>query len=51
MHKLREVVLATVRFIDTFEIKRLPLFVLFEEKGNIVVMGITSNLEMGALSC
>lgn len=46
MHEFGEVVLAEVQFIDTFETKLRPALVLFEEFGNIVVMGITSNLEM-----
>ena len=45
-HKFGEVILASVQFTDTFEIKKRPALVLFEEHGNIVVMGITSNLEM-----
>ncbi|MBS3099240.1 type II toxin-antitoxin system PemK/MazF family toxin [Candidatus Pacearchaeota archaeon] len=46
MHKLGEVILAQVQYADTFEIKKRPAFVLFEEKGNIVVAGITSNPKM-----
>lgn len=46
MHEFGEVVLADVQFTDTFETKLRPALVLFEEYGNIVVMGITSNLEM-----
>ena len=45
-HKFGEVILTSVQFTDTFEIKKRPALVLFEEHGNIVVMGITSNLEM-----
>ena len=40
------VVLAQVQFADSFEAKKRPAVVLFEEFGNIVVAGITSNLEM-----
>lgn len=46
MHKLGSIVLAEVQFTDTFEIKKRPAVVLFEELGNIVVAGITSNTEM-----
>lgn len=41
-----DVVLTKVQFTDTFEIKKRPALVLFEEHDNIVVAGITSNLEM-----
>ena len=46
MPKFGDVVLAEVQFVDTFEIKKRPALVLFEEYGNVVVAGITSNLEM-----
>ncbi len=46
MHEFGEVILAEVQFVDTFETKLRPALVLFEEFGNIVAMGITSNLEM-----
>lgn len=46
MHKFGEIILFQVQYTDTFEIKRRPALVLFEEKGNIVVLGITSNLKM-----
>lgn len=41
-----DVVLTSVQFTDTFEIKKRPALVLFEEFDNVVVAGITSNLEM-----
>ncbi len=41
-----DVVLAQVQFTDTFEIKSRPAVVLFEEFGNIVIAGITSNTTM-----
>ena len=50
MHSFGEVVLASVQFTDTFEIKRRPALVLFEERGNVIVAGITSNLEMEGIS-
>lgn len=46
MLKAGEVILARVQFTDTFEVKTRPAVVLFEEFDNIVVAGITSNLEM-----
>ncbi len=46
MHNFGEVVLANVQYTDTSEIKKRPALVLFEEQGNIVVAGITSNLRM-----
>ncbi len=46
MFKFGEVILAEVQFTDTFETKERPALVLFEEYGNIVVAGITSNNEM-----
>ena len=41
-----DVIIAQIQFTDTFEIKKRPALVLFEEFDNIVVAGITSNLEM-----
>ncbi len=41
-----DVVLAQVQFTDTFEIKSRPAVVLFEESGNVVIAGITSNPAM-----
>jgi len=49
MHRFGEVILAQVQYTDTFEIKRRPSLVLFEEKGNVVVMGITSNTKMNGV--
>ena len=46
MLKSGDVILTNVQFTDTFEIKRRPAVVLFEEFGNIVVAGITSNMQM-----
>lgn len=41
-----DVVLAQVQFTDTSEIKTRPAVVLFEEFGNVVIAGITSNPAM-----
>ena len=46
MHIFGEVILSEIQYTDTFEIKKRPALVLFEDKGNIVVLGITSNLKM-----
>ena len=44
-----DVIIAQIQFTDTFEIKKRPAVVLFEEHSNIVVAGITSNLAMKGL--
>ena len=41
-----DVILANIQFTDTFEIKKRPVVVLFEEFNNVVVAGVTSNLNM-----
>ena len=46
MYKTGDVILSQVQFTDTFEVKVRPSVVLFEELGNIVVAGITSNTNM-----
>ena len=46
MYNFGDVVLAQIHFVDTSDIKIRPAFVLFQEEGNIVVAGITSNLKM-----
>ncbi|MBS3105136.1 type II toxin-antitoxin system PemK/MazF family toxin [Candidatus Woesearchaeota archaeon] len=46
MYNAGDVILAQVQFTDTFEVKTRPAVVLFEEYGNIVVAGVTSNTEM-----
>ncbi len=46
MPKFGDVILAEVQFTDTFETKIRPALVLFEELGNVVVAGITSNIQM-----
>lgn len=50
MYEPGDVILAQIQFTDTFEIKKRPSVVLFEESGNIVVAGITSNLRMEGIS-
>jgi len=46
MPKSGDVILVTIQFTDTNEVKTRPAIVLFEEFGNIIVAGITSNLKM-----
>lgn len=46
MSKPGDVIITQIQFTDSFEIKKRPALVLFEELDNIVVAGITSNLEM-----
>jgi mRNA interferase MazF len=46
MLKAGDVVLAQIQFTDTYEVKKRPAVVLFEEMGNVVVAGITSNPNM-----
>lgn len=49
MHKVGDVVLTKIQFPDTFEIKKKPALILFEEFDNIVVAGITSNTKMAGI--
>jgi mRNA interferase MazF len=46
MLKAGDVIIASVQFTDTNEVKTRPAVVLFEELGNVVIAGITSNLRM-----
>ncbi len=46
MIKAGDVIVASVQFTDIAEVKTRPAVVLFEELGNVVVAGITSNLKM-----
>lgn len=46
MPRSGDVVIARVQFADSREIKLRPAVVLFEEFGNIIVAGATSNLRM-----
>lgn len=46
MLKAGDVIVASVQFTDSAEVKTRPAVVLFEELGNVVIAGITSNLEM-----
>ena len=46
MFRAGDVIIATVQFTDTADVKARPAVVLFEELGNVVIAGITSNLKM-----
>jgi len=46
MYNFGDIILTEVQFTDTYEIKIRPALVLFEEYDNIVVAGITSNIQM-----
>ena len=45
-----DVVLTQVQFTDTFEVKARPAVVLFEDMGNVVIAGITSNTKMKGIA-
>ncbi len=49
-YKFGDVILASVQYTDTLEIKTRPALVLFEEYENIVIAGITSNPHMQGIS-
>ena len=49
-YKSGDVVLAYVPFVDSNSFKQRPALVLFNELGNIVLAGITSNLKMKGVS-
>ncbi len=44
-----DVILVSVQFTDTFDIKKRPAVVLFEEYDNVVIAGITSNVKMAGI--
>lgn len=46
MFNFGDVIIAEVQYTDTFEIKTRPALVLFEEHGNVIVIGVTSNPNM-----
>lgn len=49
-YKFGDIILALVQYSDTFEVKTRPALVLFEEYGNIIIAGITSNPHMNGIS-
>ena len=46
MFKSGDIAIASVQFTDTFEIKKRPAVILYEEHNNFIVAGITSNKDM-----
>ncbi len=50
MLKAGDVVLTKLQFTDSFEVKTRPAVVLFQEFGNVVVAGVTSNTEMKGIA-
>jgi mRNA interferase MazF len=46
MHKSGDVILTEIQFTDSFETKKRPALILFEEHNNFIVAGITSNQKM-----
>jgi mRNA interferase MazF len=46
MPRSGDVIIASIQFVDSRQVKLRPAVVLFEELGNIIVAGITSNLRM-----
>lgn len=46
MLKSGDVIIAQVQFKDTSEVKIRPALVIFEDLGNVVIAGITSNTKM-----
>jgi mRNA interferase MazF len=50
MPRSGDVVIARVAFADSREVKLRPALVLFEEMGNYVVAGITSDLKMKGIA-
>ena len=49
-YKFGDVILVEVPFTNYSQVKLRPSFVLFEELGNIVIAGITSNPSMQGVS-
>ena len=46
MPRAGDVIIASVQYTDTAEVKIRPAVVLFQEYGNVVIAGITSNPRM-----
>ena len=46
MFNFGDIIIAEVQYTDTFEIKKRPALVLFEEYGNVIIMGVTTNPNM-----
>jgi mRNA interferase MazF len=50
MSKTGDIILTRMQFIDSHGSKVRPALVLFEELGNIIIAGITTNLQMKGVS-
>jgi mRNA interferase MazF len=46
MLRAGDIIIASIQFTDFAEVKTRPAVVLFEELGNVVIAGITSNQKM-----
>ncbi len=46
MPRSGDIIIARMQFTDTNESKIRPALVLFEELGNVIIAGITTNLKM-----
>jgi len=49
-YKAGDVILLQMQFSDSFKVKTRPGVILFEEFGNLVVAGITSNTNMQGIT-
>jgi mRNA interferase MazF len=49
MYESGDIILAKIQFTDTYEIKKRPALILFQEHDNVVVAGITSNKNMDGI--
>ncbi|HVC58705.1 MAG TPA: type II toxin-antitoxin system PemK/MazF family toxin [Candidatus Acidoferrales bacterium] len=50
MPRSGDIIIARMQFTDSNESKIRPALVLFEELGNVVIAGITTNLQMKGVS-
>ncbi len=50
MPKPGDVIITRMQFVDNEESKIRPALVLFEELGNIIIAGITTNMQMKGIS-
>jgi len=49
MYKSGDIILVNVQYTDTYEVKKRPGLILYEEFNNYVVAGITSNKNMNGI--
>ena len=50
MPKPGDIIITRMQFVDNEESKIRPALVLFEELGNIIIAGITTNMQMKGIS-